>query len=204
MAKRGKDTRAISIITNLVIVLCMAYCCYVMFTKGLGGNMKGKTEGFKYFTIDSNILAAISAFFMLVARAVKVTPSSFVTVFKYVGTTAVTVTLVTVLVFLGPSLGYLKMLEGINLYMHLLGPLLCIISFCWLDRGPKIQRSHIGMSFLPVFIYGLVYFVMVIVVKKWNDFYGFNRDGKWYISMAAMTLGSLLIGLVLKALHNDK
>lgn len=204
MAKQGKDTRAISIIVNFVIVACMVYCCYVMFTKGLGGNMKGTVEGLKYFTVDSNILAGLSALVMLIARSVKGTPSVFATVFKYAGTAAVTVTLVTVLVFLGPSIGYAKMFEGINFYMHLAGPLLCIISFCWLDRGPKIKKSHIGTAMLPVMIYGLIYFVMVMVVKEWTDFYGFNRGGKWYISMVAMAVGAYIINIVLKALHNDK
>ena len=205
MAKRGKDTRAASIIVNLIIVLWMAYCCYIMFTKGLGGNMVGsRFMGLRYFTIDSNILAALSALVMLFARAVKGTPSSFATVFKYVGTAAVTVTLITVLVFLGPVAGYRNLLSGNNFYMHLIGPLLCIVSFCWLDKGPKIQRSHIGSSVLPVIIYGLVYFIMVIVAKSWPDFYGFNRGGKWYISMAVMFAGALLISIVLKALHNDK
>lgn len=205
MAKRGKDTKAISITVNLIIVLWMAYCCFIMFTKGLDGNMSGsKFIGLRYFTIDSNILAAVSALVMLFSRAVKGTPSVFATVFKYVGTAAVSVTLITVLVFLGPALGFAAMLAGNNLYMHLIGPLLCIISFCWLDKGPKIQKSHIGSSVLPVVIYGLVYFIMVVVVKSWPDFYGFNRGGKWYISMAVMFAGAFLISIVLKALHNDK
>ena len=205
MAKRGKDTKTSSIIVNLIIVLWMAYCCFVMFTKGLDGNMSGsKFIGLRYFTIDSNILAAVSALVMLIARAVKGTPSSFAVVFKYVGTVAVTLTLITVLVFLGPSHGFAKMFAGNNLYMHLIGPVLCIISFCWLDKGPRIQKSHIGSSVIPVIIYGLVYFVMVVVAKSWPDFYGFNRGGKWYISMAVMFAGTLLISIVLKALHNDK
>ena len=204
MAKRGKDTRAISIIVNLVIAAWTAYCIYTMVTRGLGGNMHGKLTGLRYFTIDSNILAGVSALVMLCSRAIKGTPSTFATVFKYVGTAAVTVTLITVVVFLGPAAGYAKMFAGNNLYMHLIGPLLCVISFCWLDRGPKIQKSHMGTAFLPVFIYGLVYFVMVIVVKKWPDFYGFNIGGKWYISFAAMMVGSFVINIILKALHNDK
>jgi len=204
MAKRGKDTKTLSIIVNAVIVLWMAYCLFNIFYYGLEGNMTGdRFEALRYFTVDSNILAAVSALVMLVARITKPAPGSFATVFKYVGTVAVTITLVTVLVFLGPLHGYGKMLEGNNLYMHLVGPLLCIISFCWLDKGPRIIWGHVFKAFVPFLLYGIVYAVQVLVTKAWPDFYGFTII-KWYFSFVAMAAGTLVIAVILKALHNDK
>ena len=73
-------------------------------------------------------------------------------VLKYIGTVAVTITLVTVLVFLG---------------------------------------------IVPMLLYGILYLYMVVISKKWEDFYGFNKTGKWPISFVLMTVGSFLISLIL-------
>ena len=200
-----KDTRGLSIVVNLIIVLWMAYCTYNIVTKGLGGNMSGRfITALRYYTVESNLLAAFSALVMFIARLANGQPKSFSSNLKYYGTCTVSVTLVTVLVFLGPNFGLKKLLAGDNLYLHLIGPLLCIISYCFLDRGPKLSMSHVWKSLIPTLVYAIVYFVMVIILKKWPDFYGFNAGGKWYISVAAMLAGAFVISLIIKALHNDK
>ena len=205
MKRTKKDTRTLSIIVNLVIVGWMAYCVYNMMTKGLEGNMEGsKFVAFRYYTIDSNVFAALASLVMLLTRLTKGQPKSFATNFKFYGTCTVVVTLITVLVFLGPIMGYRAMFEGDNLYMHLIGPLLCLISFCFLDRGPKLSMKHAGKALIPTAIYGTLYFFMVIVFKKWPDFYGFNMGGMWYLSFAAMMAGAFIIAVIVKALHNDK
>ena len=38
--------------------------------------------------------------------------------------------------------------------------------------------------------------------KRWEDFYGFNKGGKWPISLALMLLGSFLICMALLLLQN--
>lgn len=205
MARTKKDIRALSIIFNLIIVVWMAYCAYHFFIKGLEGNMVGgRFSAFMYYTIDSNFFVAVSSLAMLIARLVNGTPKSFAVKFKYFGTCTVTITLLTVLVFLGPSMGYKLLLSGDNLYMHLIGPLLCIISFCFLDRGPRVRMSHAVGSLIPTLIYGTVYSVMVLILKKWPDFYGFNTVTKWYISFPVMIAAAFLVAVLLKALHNDK
>lgn len=205
MAKTKKDTRILSIVVNAVIVLWMAYCMYRMFSYGLEGNMGGsKWSCFRYYTIDSNFLAAVSALVMLIDRIFSGQPKSFSTHLKYYGTCTVAVTFATVMAFLGPMMGYNRMFTGDNLYMHLIGPVLCIISFCFLDKGPKLSRGHVFKSLIPTAIYGAVYFVMVMITKDWPDVYGFNAMGKWYISVVAMAAGAFVIAVILKALHNDK
>ena len=58
---------------------------------------------------------------------------------------------------------------------------------------------------LPVALYGALYLYRVILApadRRWEDFYGFNRGGKWPLSMGAMLLGSFLVCLGLMALQN--
>jgi len=203
--RQYKDTKAISITVNLLIVLWTGYSLYRVLCNGLDGNMSGRDlTVFKYYTINSNCFAAVSALVMLFTRVFKAQPRSFATNLKYYGTCTVTITMLTVLAFLGPSIGYMKMFRGENLYFHLLGPLFAIISFCFLDRGPRIQMRHVWKSLVPTAIYAMVYAIQVLVLKKWADFYGFTGNGHWYISLAAIITGAFVTAVILKALHNDK
>ena len=59
-------------------------------------------------------------------------------------------------------------------------------------------RSLLGL--LPVLLYGLLYLNKVVSRKEWDDFYGFNRDGKWPLSFAAMLIGTALLCLLLSVL----
>ena len=162
---------------------------------------------FRYFTVDSNILCAVSCifsiWFMIVAlrRGEGNTPKAMM-LFRYAGTGAVTVTMMTVLLFLGILYGYPAMFAGWNLWLHLLGPVLAIVSFVWLERDGSVpEKKHMFLSVLPVVVYGAVYLIMAVLIGYdkggWPDFYGFNIGGRWVISLAAMLLATLLIGALL-------
>ncbi|HPE52336.1 MAG TPA: hypothetical protein PLS83_12650, partial [Methanothrix soehngenii] len=66
---------------------------------------------FRYFTTDSNLLAAAASLLLILLEARSLLSGQFALpawalLVKLVGTAAVSVTLLTVLVFLGPSAGY--------------------------------------------------------------------------------------------------
>ena len=100
------------------------------------------------------------------------------------GTAAVTVTMLTVFLFLGPNLGYKKLLTGRDLYMHLVTPLLAILSFLCCEKRYlyKVLCAPEG--------------------KRWEDFYGFNKGGKWPVSLAVMLTGNLAVCMVFMFLQN--
>ena len=155
-------------------------------------------KAFRYFTVLSNVFCALTALVMALAQMKDaVTPA--VLLLKYLGTVSVTVTLLTVFLFLGPTQGYRTMLEGDNLYMHLIGPGLAIGSFCFLEKQPfSFPVALLGL--LPVALYGALYLYRVIYAPeatRWEDFYGFNMGGKWPLSFAAMLLGTLLVCVAL-------
>lgn len=167
-----------------------------------------RTVIFRYFTVDSNILCAVSCVFSLIqALRGHKNDGKAAMLFRYAGTAAVTVTMMTVLLFLGPLYGYDSMFSRWNLWLHLLGPLLAIVSFIWLERdGTFPEKKHLILSLLPVIVYGAVYLVMVVMIGKdrggWPDFYGFNMGGRWYLSYAAMLAGTALIGVALRKLRS--
>ena len=58
---------------------------------------------------------------------------------------------------------------------------------------------------LPVVLYGPLYLYRILYApegKRWEDFYGFNKSGKWPISFAAMLAGTFLICMGIMALQN--
>ncbi len=67
---------------------------------------------FRFFTILSNLLCAFACLLVLVFRIIRNVPAS-VLVLKYVGTSCVTLTFLTVMFFLGPVVyGFKQVLSG--------------------------------------------------------------------------------------------
>ncbi len=153
-----------------------------------------------YFTTQSNLLCAAACLATAVCRICGRAPNA-VLLLKYVGTCAVTVTLLTVFLFLGPAVGYLRLLKGPNYWLHLGCPVLALLTYFAWDK-PAMTPWHMLLGMLPVALYGLLYMYKVLFApegKRWNDFYGFNKAGKWKRSFAAMMGMALAVSAVLYA-----
>jgi len=195
--------RIVSVAVNAVIFLITLVIVAGFFRKdGKWDTERGKTA-FRYFTCQSNALCAAAALLMFFAGLSGEVPH-WIWTLKFIGTAAVTVTMMTVLLFLGRVYGYKPLLKGTDLFMHLLTPLLALVSFCTAEkRGMNIGTAALGL--LPVVLYGLLYLYRILLApegKRWDDFYAFNRTGKWPVAVAAMLTGTLLICLGIMALQN--
>ena len=184
-----------SVIINAVMFLTTFIIVVSFFRKDGAWQIQRGLKAFRYFTVLSNVFCAITALNMAICQAFdRVTPA---TIFlKYLGTVSVTVTILTVFLFLGPSQGgYGDLLRGENLYMHLIGPLLAILSFCLIEKQKMLLNTALT-GVVPVLLYGTVYLYKVVYApeeRRWEDFYGFNKGGKWLISFLAMIVGTLVI-----------
>ena len=161
----------------------------------------------RFFTTQSNILVAAASLLTALALSSEGTIPRWIWTLKYIGTAAVTVTMLTVLLFLAPSFGKgaLKvLLSGTDLFMHLITPLLALVSFCVFERrGMTFCESLWGL--LPVLLYGPLYLYKILFAppeKRWDDFYGFNKQGKWPVAFAAMVAGTFAICMRIRALQN--
>lgn len=188
-----------SIVVNAVLFIATTAVVLSCFHKDGRWQFKKGLKIFRYFTVLSNVLCALSALAVAIAQVGGALPFG-VMAFKYVGTVSVTVTLLTVFLFLGPSMGgYKALLSGGDLYMHLIGPLLAILSFRCLEKQPMAAGTAL-LGALPVALYGLLYLHKVVYApqdRRWEDFYGFNRNGKWPIAFAAMLAGTMGICVVM-------
>lgn len=190
----GNNNSAISFAINLIIFVVTFIFTAQLFFRDKKWCPERAKNAFRFFTVQSNVLCAISALFLLLYP-----DADWAFYLKYIGTCAVTVTMMTVLLFLGPVFGYQYMFRGSDLFMHLLTPLMAIVSFCVFERrGLSLPESFLGL--LPVALYAPLYLYKILfasVDKRWDDFYGFNRNGKWYISYLLMHLGAAIICIVM-------
>ncbi|MBR1531454.1 MAG: hypothetical protein IJ643_05290 [Eubacterium sp.] len=203
----SKTKNILSLIFNAVNIILVAVSVIGFFVSTGSGNMQvAGAKCFMFFTIDSNILAALASVCMCVLslkqiKNEKAEIPKWLSLFKYVGTTAVTVTLLTVIIFLGPTMGYALMFAGSSLFLHLINPLLCIISYTCFEKSEALPARYSLLGVLPTAVYGAVYVAMVVFSKKWPDFYGFNTGGFWYVSLPVMLAATYLFGICLWIIH---
>lgn len=196
--------RILSLLLNAGICLTTLAILAAYFRKDGRWNFGRGRKAFRFFTVQSNALCAFSACFMAVGQIIVLCGLTgevpfFIWLLKYLGTLTVAVTMATVFCFLGPTQGgYRQLLAHENLYMHLLGPLAAILSFCMAENRPmSVGLAMSGM--IPVILYGTFYLYKIKYApeeKRWEDFYGFNRGGKWPVSFGFMLAGTLILCLI--------
>lgn len=166
---------------------------------------------FKFFTTLSNVFSGTVALIMIPFEVVSIVKgNSEVPIIplslKYMGATVVTITFLTVLFFLGPTQGYKEMFGGTSFVVHLLGPILAFISFCFLEDQVKFNYLFVMVGMMPMVIYTYVYYRMVLIKGPlrggWEDFYGFNVRNRWKISLVVMLLVNLLVSFGVLRIHN--
>ena len=190
-----------SIILNACIVLLTAGSMAAGVVKLIKTREK-VAPLFRFFTTLSNVFCALTATVVIIVWLAAGELPLWAVILKYSGTCAVTVTMMTVLLFLGPISGEWKLLltHG-ELLLHLICPLLAIESFVLFEKRP-MPAWALAAGFAPVLLYALLYCRKVVYApeeKRWDDFYGFNKGGKWPLSAAVMLIASALIALALWA-----
>ena len=188
-----------SLILNACLVLLVAGCLITGLRRVVRSGQRIARQ-FRFFTTLSNVLCALTAAAVIAAWLVAEALPMWAIILKYVGTSAVTVTMLTVLLFLGPLSGAWKeLLSGEELFLHLICPLLALVSFLAFEKQP-MPAWTIALGVAPVFLYAALYCRKVIYApeqRRWEDFYGFNHNGKWPLSYAFMLLGAGIVAFVL-------
>ena len=183
-----------SIIINALNVIFEAGALITVFRKA-----QPKRIAFRYFTILSNIFCGMASLALLACEIAGTVPDG-IRLWKYSGTCAVAVTFLTVMLFLGPvTKKFRELLSGYNFFLHCLCPLLAIVSYAAFEN--MAYGFHIVIyGMLPVILYAALYYYKVKRApegRRWEDIYGFDRNGKWPLSMAAMLAGTFVVSVVL-------
>ena len=189
----------------MVIVSIICNALNVIFVTGALTAVLRKAQpkriAFRYFTILSNIFCAMSSLALLVCAIAGNVPDGIL-IWKYSASCAVAVTFMTVMLFLGPvTKKFKELLSGYNFFLHFFCPVLAIVSYAAFENR-TFGFYTVIFGVLPVILYAVLYFYKVKLAqeeKRWEDFYGFDRNGKWPVSIAAMLIGTFVISAVLWA-----
>ena len=170
-------TRNLNLFFDLLIVFFVIISVYEMMT-GSDGILSGsRWKAFKYFTVQSNVFMAVSASISLYYLLFKKEKyPTWVVIVKMIAVICLTVTFLTVLGYLAPLMGFLAVFEGANFYMHLIVPVLSIVTFILLEPKVDIKFKWNFFSIIPTGTYGTIY---IICVAAFND-YGNVSGWDWY------------------------
>ena len=123
---------------------------------------------FEYYTIDSNILALIVSAIFIVYMLLKKEMPTWLRMLKYSSAICLSVTFLVVIFILAPmyefSYGHLLFSKEL-LYMHLLCPVLSIITFIFFDEIESFNRKDNFAGLTLTIIYGIVLIILNLLSK---------------------------------------
>ena len=200
----------LSAVLNALIAVFTAVGLVVMFAVNApkGALSAYGFANFKYYTVLSNVICgAVGAVYLRTGKNAEKLPAAL-TAAKLMAAAAVTLTFLTIAVFLGPIYGHEHMYHGANLLFHLVVPVLAILDFILLDTGGRIPFRYAVYSVLPTILYGVCYAVNLLVngIGQWpdtNDWYGFVNWGYpvGFCIFAMITLATFAAACLLRALN---
>ena len=202
-------------------------CLFVLEVFAIGWMMSGLSGGvlsarrlatLKYFTVDSNILLGIAALIAAidqrkVLRGEKSGVSLPTLILKLSGTFGGTLTMLVTIFFLGPTLGrtygFFSLFEKSNFFLHLVNPVLGIVTFLCFESSSRIAFRHTFTAIIPLVLYAVYYVIVTLshtvngVVAKGYDWYGFFFLGvkSAYIVLPVIIVISWLISFALWKLN---
>ena len=191
MNKREK----LSIIFNCLIFIFTLFATISMI---IGFKFMGQLEvlsernfkSFKYFTVDSNVFAGLVSLayviYKLTANGKKrsVMPRAFY-ILKLAAATGVTLTMMVTVFYLAPTSNgnFLHYFMNSNFFMHLITPLLCIISFIFFEAAEPQKLIMSVPGIIPMLLYSFFYTPNVLLhldngkVVRAYDWYNFLAGG---------------------------
>ncbi|MBR1732018.1 MAG: hypothetical protein IJ725_06265 [Ruminococcus sp.] len=200
-----------ALILNILVVIATAAITISYYFYSNNPLVETGLDSYKFFTTDSNILAAFSSLVLIpfeiqILRGKRSKLPHVAVVFKYIGMVSVMLTFLTVMTLLMPQYGAAFILLGTATHMHLLGPLTAFVTFVFLETDSKIKLTETLFALIPSFLYGAVYLTEVVIIGEqnggWTDFYTFNRGGYWYITMLVIFAVTYLVAFLTRLAHN--
>jgi hypothetical protein len=201
-----------ALISCAIVVVCVCIGVTMNLTTLYDQNFDNMgIRTFCMFTVNSNILAALSSFAIIPyaidgLRKKEYVLPNWVVVFMLTGTTAVALTFLVSLFILSPVKGFVLIFTGSRFFLHGVCPILNILAFCVFVTSHKITVKQSFFALIPVAIYAIVYFVMVVLIPKdlggWDDFYGFATRVPIWISATVILPLTFGITTLVRLWHN--
>jgi hypothetical protein len=196
-------------ILALIAGICVFVCTFAAVFWGLQAYAGDGESLFHYFTVLSNLVAAVGAAFMIpyavegIRRKRFVLPR-WVTLFQYCGSVGVAITMVSAICIILPYQGARAAFGGMSFWLHLVSPLMTLILFQCVESEVLFRVRDLLVTMIPYWIYMLVYFVNVYLVGKWEDIYS-TKDvlPPWTVAVLMIGIG-FAVSAVLLLIHNRR
>ena len=192
----GGEHVMITIVVNATIAVA-SVLAWVSVVRGRGDDRSLMAHGLsslKYYTVLSNLFSgAVSVVYCVDLLLCGGEPHLWVLALKLAAATVVMVTFLTVVLFLGPTMGWAYMFKAGNFWLHLVLPLAAAADVCLFV---PLARLPLAATLGPVAFtaaYGAWYIYRVLRFGTERDgvtydFYGFCRWGKDKICVVAAVM----------------
>lgn len=185
-----------NVIINSLIFVLLIVAVLLMFFGDPGVLASSRWSAFKYFTVQSNVLAGLSSLLSviyLLTHKDKEYPG-WIAIIKLVGAVSVGVTFTVVMTYLGMIYGYVLLFQKANLFLHGIIPVMSMAAFAITEPKMKLRFTMNLYSLLPVTLYGIPYLINVAVK---ND-YGNYKGADWYaFGTYGLGIGFLCLFIIL-------
>ena len=197
-----KTREKVSVILNSLIFIFTLFATISMI---IGFKFMGQFEvlsernfkSFRFFTVDSNVFAGLISLAYVIYKCTasgkkrETLPRAFY-ILKLAATTGVTLTMMVTVFFLAPTSNgnFLRYFMNSNFFMHLITPLLCIISFIFFEAADAEKLVITIPGILPMLLYSFYYTPNILIhldngkVDPAYDWYHFLAGGLntiWFV-----------------------
>lgn len=210
-ARKFNKMRFISgiVISSLVIAMTFVAISMSLVDYYHSESPEAGVGTFKMFTTISNIIAAFSAAMCLPfqidgLRRDRYKLPSWIVIVMYVGAVGVFLTFFVAITIISAYQGFVKaMFTNAKLFTHTINPLLITLLFVLVISDTRIKFSFSFIALIPVVIYMIIYLIMVIILKEWNDHYYTDKYIPWPVSLLLIIAISFGVCQLLRFLHNS-
>ena len=209
-ARKINKMRYISGITICSLVILVTFIALSLSLSDFfkSGSSEAGIGTLKMFTTLSNIVAAFSAAMCLPfqidgLRRDRYKLPSWIVIVMYVGAVGVFLTFFVAITIISAYQGFVKaMFTNAKLFTHTINPLLITLLFVLVISDTRIKFSFSFITLIPVAIYMIIYLIMVIILKEWNDHYYTDKYIPWPVSLLLIIAISFGVCQLLRFLHN--
>ena len=167
-------------------------------------------QSYRYFTMISNTMAALSITFVIPFAVEGIRNNRFilprwVSVLLFISTNSISIVLILVISLLrytSPD----EVFGNGGVYAHFVCPVLVLILFFQIEGGHQYKRRERILACLPFCLYLVVYYIMVVVVGKenggWDDIYHVTGYISSFLSITIGTVVAYIMSLLISKLSN--
>lgn len=165
---------------------------------------------FHLFTVNSNLLSAVGAAFMIPFAVEGIRKKRFVvpewlTVLQFSGVITVSLTMLLGLTIIWIVQGR-SSVTGMNLWLHIVCPVMAIVLFLCVDTDVKISWKSAVIAMIPFLCYALLYLIMVFILGVdrggWRDIYRMGVYVPYWAAAVIMTATEFGFAALYRAIHN--